>query len=133
MARTFLQQCLRIAEAKKPADVPVPAGKVAPQLSVSARSFEDYEHEIDPRLVDNEIASIFLHAQLGDLEGALRMARARQGPMRNVTLSNLAGQLARQGDVTGAMKLAGTFETTEERLTAIQVIACAIRDGKAIK
>jgi hypothetical protein len=31
------------------------------------------------------------------------------------------------------MKLAATFESAEERLTAIQVIACAIRDGAAIK
>jgi hypothetical protein len=31
------------------------------------------------------------------------------------------------------MKLAATFETAEERLTAIQVIACAVRDREAIK
>ena len=84
-------------------------------------------------MIDNETASIFLHAQLGDLDGALRMARAMQGPMRNVMLSNLAGHLARKGDVAGAMKLATTFETAEERLTAFQVIACAIRDGEARK
>ena len=132
-SRTFLQQCLRLAEAKRPAHVPPLAGNFKAPLSVSARSFIDYEHESDPRLIDNEIAIIFLHAELGDLERALRMARTRQGPMRNVTLSNLAGHLARQGNVTGAMKLAATFEMAEERLTAIQLIACAVRDGEANK
>ena len=139
-SQSFLQQCLRIAEAKAPANpqplgFPPPAGKVNAQLSISARSFVDYEHETDPKLIEfqNETASLFLHAQLGDQEGALRMARAKQGPMRNVTLSNLAGQLARGGDVTGAMKLASTFETAEERLTAVQVIACAVRDREPVK
>jgi tetratricopeptide (TPR) repeat protein len=135
-ARTLWQQCLRIAEAKAPANMPAAAlpaqaGKFKAQLSFSARSFIDYEHEADPRMIDNETVSIFLHALIGDLEGALRMARAIQGPMRNVLLSNLAGHTARNGDVTGAMKLAANFETAEERLTAIQVIACAIRDGEA--
>ena len=139
-AQSFLQQCLRIAEAKAPVNLPPlvfppPAGKVKRQLSIFARSFIEYEHETDPQLIEhqNEMASLFLHAQLGDREGALRMARAMQGPMRNITLSNLAGQLACEGDVTGAMKLASTFETAEERLTAIQVIACAVRDDEVIK
>jgi beta-lactamase regulating signal transducer with metallopeptidase domain len=139
-AQGFLQQCLRITEAKAPANFPPlafrpPAGKVKPQVGIAARSFIDYEYEIDPKLIEhqNEMASLFLHAQLGDREGALRMAQATQGPMRNVILSNLAGQLAHSGDVTGAMKLATTFETAEERLTAIQLVACAIRDRDTIK
>ena len=139
-AQGFLRECLRIAEAKAPANAPPlafppPAGKVKAQTSIFARSFIDYEHETDSKLIEhqNEMASLFLHAQLGDLEGSLRTARAMQGPMRNITLSNLAGQLARRGDVTGAMKLATTFETAEERLTAIQLITCAVRDREAVR
>jgi hypothetical protein len=132
-ARSFLQQCLRIVDAKRPANDAPPAGKFNAQLSFSARSFVDYEHESNPILIDKEMTSIFLHARLGDMERAMGMARAMHGPRRNIALSNLAGHLARQGDIKGAMNLAASFETDEQRLTAIQLIACAVRDGETVK
>jgi hypothetical protein len=53
--------------------------------------------------------------------------------MQNVVLSNLAGQLARQGDVTAAFRLAASLESHEQRLTAIQLTACVIRDRESAK
>ena len=49
---------------------------------------------------------------------------------RNVALANLAGNLAGKGQVAEAMKLAASLETAEERLTAYDLVAIAIRDGR---
>jgi hypothetical protein len=51
---------------------------------------------------------------------------------RSVALGNLAGSLARQGNVAGALELARSFEP-QDRLMALALTACAIRDGDVRK
>ena len=81
------------------------------------------------------IASLFLHASSATMErspadgAGHRKARCATSPCRISP-----GHLARRGDVTGAMKLASKpLKRPKERLTAIQLIACAVRDGETIK
>jgi len=134
-AQTFLRQKLHLAEAKVPENAPPLPGKIKPWGAIAARSFADFEYELDPRLIENQkqMASLFLHARLGDSEGGLRVARAMPAGMRNVALGNLAGDLARRGDVAGAIKLAASLETPDERLTAFALTASAIRDAHGSK
>jgi len=134
-AQAFLRQALQCAEAKVPENAPPLPGKIKPPQVIAARSFVDFEYELGPRLLEHQkqMASLFLHARLGDSEGALRLARAMPAGARNVALGNLAGDLARRGDVAGAMKLAASLETPEERLMAFGLTACAIRDARAGK
>jgi len=134
-AQLVLRQILQNAAAKAQENDPSLRGKIKSPQAYAARSFVDFEYELDPKLVahQKQVASIFLRARLGDSEGALRMARAMPGGMRNVVMSNLAGALARKGDVAGAFNLAASFETPQERLTAFQVTACAIRDRNTSK
>jgi hypothetical protein len=129
-AQTFLHQSLRIAEMKAPANAAQLPPKVRKVEGISARSFVDFESELDRGIIEhhNQMASMFLRRRLGDLDGALQMARDLPAGLRTTVLSNLAGQLARDGDVTGALKLAASFKTPEERLTAIELTACAVRD-----
>jgi beta-lactamase regulating signal transducer with metallopeptidase domain len=132
-AQIVLQQSLRNAETKPPENARPLPGQVAKIHRFSARSFIDFECELDRGMIEhhNQMASIFLRPRLGDLTGALKMAEELPVGLRTVVVSNLAGQLARNGDVTGALKLAASFKTPEERLTAIQLTACAIRDRRA--
>jgi hypothetical protein len=138
-AQTFLRQALKYAEAKAPDNAPavVVGAKVAPPLAITARSFIDFEAEMIPGVIENaqskQMGSMFLHARLGHREEAVRIARAMPAGMRTIALSNLAGQFVRQGDMTGAMNLASSLESQEERLTAIQLVACAIRDRRPLK
>jgi len=134
-AQTFLRQKLHIAEAKVPENAPTLPGKIGPPQAVAARSFAQFEYELDPRMIEHQkqMVSLFLHARLGDSEGALRLARAMPAGARDVALGNLAGDLARRGDVAGALKLAESLETPDERLAAFDLTACAIRDRNTSK
>ncbi len=135
MAETFLRQSLAWAEANAPESAPPPAAKIKPPQAVAARSFVDFEYEIDPKLIarHKQLAAIWLHSRLGDKEEAFHLASAMPAGTRSVALSNLAGQIARKGDVAEAMKLAERIETPQERMTAFDLIAIAIRDRDAVK
>jgi hypothetical protein len=73
---------------------------------------------------------MFLHANLGDIQQAAKVGIAMAPRSRDVALSNLARHLAEKGKMTEAMKLAGSFETAEQRLMAYDLVAIAIRDGR---
>ena len=98
-AQNFLRQSLRIAEMKPPANAPPLPGKVAKIQRFTARSFIDFESELDRGMIEhhNQMASIFLRPQLGDLAGALKIAAELPVGLRTVVISNLAGQLAQRG------------------------------------
>ncbi len=48
----------------------------------------------------------------------------------NVALGNLAGCLAHNGEMAEAMKLAASIESPDGKLTAYDLVAIAIRDGR---
>jgi beta-lactamase regulating signal transducer with metallopeptidase domain len=129
--RRAYREALHCLEAKAPADADNqlkknPNRNLGP---VGADTFVDFESELPSGQVEFEkrMATMFLHAHLGDTQQALKVGHSI--PARNVALSNLAGAQARQGDVSGACKLAASFETIPERLTAYELVACAVRDG----
>ena len=69
-------------------------------------------------------------AQLGEIEEAVRRARALSGRQRDLQLSNLVRELARSSDVAGALRLAESLETSEQRLEAIAITAGTIGDRR---
>jgi beta-lactamase regulating signal transducer with metallopeptidase domain/tetratricopeptide (TPR) repeat protein len=131
-ANAFLRRELQLAEARLPVNSSKLSGKVKPPRSFTARSFVDFEYELDEKEIEQQklTASIFLHSRLGEHEKALRAARTLPDGMRDNVLSNLAGNLARRGDVAGAFKLAAALETPQQRLWAFDLTAIAIREGR---
>jgi len=132
-AKALFSQALQYAEAKVPTNAPHLTSPVNPPQAIAARTFVDFEFEIDPKLIEfqKQMHVPFLRSRLGDTAEAIRRAKAT--PARNLALSSLAGDLARQGNVTAAAELAKSLETHQERLTAFQVMACAIRDREVRK
>ena len=128
--QTYYREALRCVEVKEPADAQ-PKQPIRNLGPIAAHTFVDFELELPPGLVEHEkqMVAMFLHADLGDINQALKVGRSIPGGSRSVALSNLAGAQARRGDVAGAFKLAASFETARERLTAYELVACAIRDG----
>jgi beta-lactamase regulating signal transducer with metallopeptidase domain/tetratricopeptide (TPR) repeat protein len=128
--QTYYREALRCVEIKEPADAQ-PKQPIRNLGPIAAHTFVDFELELPPGLVEHEkqMVAMFVHADLGDINQALKVGRSIPGGSRSVALSNLAGAQARRGDVAGAFKLAASFETAQERLTAYELVACAIRDG----
>ena len=132
IADALLRKKLELSEAKAPEGAPKLTSKVKPPRSFTSRSFVDFEYELGEKEIEQEKlrTSIFLRSRLGDHEKALRMARSLPEGMRDTVLSNLAGSLARRGDVAGAFKLAAALETPQQRLWAYDLAAIAIREGR---
>jgi len=131
-ARQALRDALRIVEAKAPERPAM--GQVGPRLLAwSQATFFDPNFEFAPEIVrfHAESSPINLRARLGDLEGALGLARALPAGGRDSALSGLAGALAGRGDVWGALGVAATIESPEQRLTAVELTAHAIKERAA--
>jgi tetratricopeptide (TPR) repeat protein len=131
-AKSVYQEALRCIQTKVPADAQRQMGKAKKLGAIAAGTFVDFEYELEPKLIEHErqMSSMFLLANLGDIQQAAIVGRAMWPGMRKVTLGNLAGNFARKGHVAEAMKLAASLETAEERLTAYDLVAIAIRDGR---
>ena len=131
-AKALLIQELQLAELKVPEmRQSFPAKSTQSGRSVRG-SFVDFEYELDVKEIEQQKlrASIFLYSRLGENEKAVRLARSMPAEMRDVTMGNLAGNLARRGDVAGAFKLAAGFETPQQRLFAFDLAATAVREGR---
>ncbi len=74
-----------------------------------------------------------LRAQLGEIEEAVRRARTFSGRQRDIQLEELVRLLASDGDVAGALRLAASLETSEQRLQAIAITATEIDDRPTTK
>jgi len=129
---TIYLEALRCLEAKEPADAPAKMSPIRNLGPINSLSFVDFESELPTGLVEYErkTAAMFLHANLGDIEQALKLGRSIPGGSRSAALSNLVGAQARKGDISGAFKLAASLDTVQERLTAYEIVACFIRDGR---
>ncbi len=129
------RDALRCVESKATADAQGRLGKAKKLGAIAAGTFVDFEYELEPNMVEHErqMLSMFLYANLGEFDQAVIVGRAMPPGMRSFTLGNLAGNLARKGQVAGAMKLAASFEEASDRLTAYDLVAIAIRDGRRKK
>ncbi len=131
-ANAAYREALRCIESKVPADAERRMGQVKKLVAITARTFIDSEYEFDARGVEHQrqMSAMFLHANLGEIQQAVDVGRSMPPETRQVALGNLAGNLARKGQVALAMKLAGSFEAAEARLMAYDLVAVAIRDGR---
>jgi beta-lactamase regulating signal transducer with metallopeptidase domain/tetratricopeptide (TPR) repeat protein len=135
-AKDFIRWALVLIEAKPPEPAPPTVGKIRDfGGQISQLDFigpdEDFAPKMAQRFMKSDVP--FLHQQLGGTDDAMKAALLEpQGP-RVVVTSNLAAGLARKGDVPAALKLAASLKTAEERLTAYELIAYAIKDGPAKK
>ena len=85
-----------------PKNSPPLPGKVRPPQAISARSFVDFEYELDPRAIEHkkQMVSMFLHAQLGDIEEALQVGTSdasRNAKRRSVKPGGVPRQPRRHG------------------------------------
>jgi len=127
-ADRFLRRVLSVSEAKPPAEPKL--GQVRPLPAIGARTFVDPDFEYQPQWVAISLESnpVTLRARLGDTEGALGAARALPEGSRGRASRQLAGQLARRGDVAAAVALAATLETADDRLAALVLTVQAVKD-----
>ena len=129
-ARRALREALRCVEAKAPENPPM-GPKSNPLRAISQASFIDPDLELGPPFVEFHKQSLpaELRARLGDLDGAVRVARALPEGRRDFVLSALVSQLARGGDIPKALELAATITKPEGRLAAIEQAAFAVRSA----
>jgi beta-lactamase regulating signal transducer with metallopeptidase domain/tetratricopeptide (TPR) repeat protein len=134
-ATLVYRDALRCVQSKATADAQGLMGKAKKLGAVTAATFVDFEYELEPEMVTHERQwlAMFLYANLGDIEQAAKIAQAMPPGTRRIAVGNLAGNFARKGQVAEAMKLAERLETAEERLTAYDLVAIAIRDGRTKK
>ena len=132
-AQSIYRAALTCVQSKMPADAGAQMGKPGKLRSVTATTFVDYDYELAPEFLEHQrqMSAMFLNANLGDIEGAVKVGRLMTQGKQNVALGNLAGNLARKGQVSEAMKLAASLETDEQRMMAYDLVAIAIRDGQA--
>jgi hypothetical protein len=130
-AETLLRRALNFT-LNEPAEKAKEAlGKAQPVLAIDANAFVDPDIEIDPRLAEDivQMDSMLIHAQLGDMDGAHGVINAQPAAVRGQAIMSLAARLAYLGKVPAALKLAASLETAEERVTAYEAVASAVRDS----
>ncbi len=126
---------LAFLENGPPADAKAQMGAVRPMRVFSAHSYVDFEMEFEPAINENarKTAAAFARAKLVDQADGMRVAQGLAGGMRDIITANLVGQMARDGKPIEALKLAKSLETPAQRLTAIELVAIAIREGRSAK
>jgi beta-lactamase regulating signal transducer with metallopeptidase domain/tetratricopeptide (TPR) repeat protein len=134
-AKLVYREALGCIQTNLPAEAQRTMGTAKKLGAIAAETFVDFEYELEPKLVEHErqMSSMFLYANLGDVQQAVIVGRGMWPGMRIVALGNVAGNLAQKGEVAEAMKLAASFETADERLTAYNLVAIAICDGRTKK
>jgi tetratricopeptide (TPR) repeat protein len=134
-AESFYRQGLSCVQGKMPPDAQAQMGKAKNPGPVSVRTFVDSAYELEPAFLEQQrqMSAMFLYANLGEIENAARIARSMPPGTCNAALGNLAGCLARNGQMTEAMKLAASIESPDGKLTAYDLVAIAIRDGRSTK
>jgi tetratricopeptide (TPR) repeat protein len=134
-SKALVREALHCMKAKAPEDAKSRMGKVPARRAMSADMFWDFEYELEPVRLEHVRPrnALSLHSKLGETQEAIHIARSMPEESRQEALSSLASDLARNGDVVRALKLAESFETSQERLWAVESIATVIHDGRVIK
>jgi hypothetical protein len=69
-----------------------------------------------------------IRVKLGDLDGALRLAREQSDPiLRDIHLATIVGLLAKRGEIQRAFEIASTIESAEQRMDALNWITQHIK------
>ena len=127
-AKDLFRQALEIAEAEAPANAPAIAGEVkrAP-IAATAERLSILSHEIDPKRIERQkqMQSRSLRERLVDTEEAIRLARAMPAEMRPSPWGTWPALSLAKAMWLGALELAKSLETPEERLMALDRTACA--------
>jgi beta-lactamase regulating signal transducer with metallopeptidase domain len=129
----LLRRAAACLDAKAP-EKPLP-GKVATVKSFGRDTFMDIDLEVDPSFLQFQRNSMVqtLRARIGDVDAAVRAARALPAAPRDAALSQIAGSLAQRGDVARAMDLASSIESPQARLGAFMTLANVIPQRQAKK
>lgn len=135
VARAFRRKGLALLENGPPPDAKAQMGQVRQMTSFSAHSYVDFESEWDAAMNGylRTTAATFIRAKLVDQAEAMASARKLPAGQRDNILTNLVGQMARDGKPIEALKLAKSLETPAQRLTAIELVAFAIRDSRSAR
>jgi beta-lactamase regulating signal transducer with metallopeptidase domain/tetratricopeptide (TPR) repeat protein len=134
-AEMLYRRALACILSKMPPDAQAQMGKAKNPGPVAMRTFVDSAYELAPAVLENQrqMSAMFLYANLGEIQEAAKVARSMSPYACHVALGNLAGSLARDGRMGEAMKLVASIESPEGKLTAYDLVAIAIRDGRTRK
>lgn len=108
-------------------------GPTLAMRAVGRDTFLDFDLELDPELLRRERKARLqdLRARTGDVESVLRDVEGLPPAERDASLSQIAGNLARRGDVAGATDVAASIASPEARLQAFVTLASAIPEARA--
>jgi beta-lactamase regulating signal transducer with metallopeptidase domain len=129
----LLRRATAALEFKGP-EKPLP-GKVLMLEGIGHDTFIDYDLELRPEMTafHRNLMLQTYHTRRGDVEAAIRDVKAAPAPGRDFALSQLVGNLARNGDLARAMNLAESIESPTARIQAFMTLANVIPDRQARK
>jgi hypothetical protein len=98
-------------------------------------TFTQFNLEMNPELLALQRGSLLqdIRTWLGDVQGAVRAARSLPPERRDNALSEVAGSLARRGDIARAMEMVTSIESPDGRILAFIALAEAISERQAKK
>ena len=126
--KAALREELAAAGTKKPEEY----GK-GPMITInafSATTYIDPDADFNPGMAEHfrQMSLAHIHARLGDLDGAKKSIEAQPAPNRPGATNALVSSLVSMGKVDQALELVRTMDSFENRLSAMQMLACMIRD-----
>jgi hypothetical protein len=129
----LFQRAIACLEKKAP-DTPLP-GKILAARGFSIARFVDFDLEVEPKLVkfERETKLQGFRTRIGDVDVAVREAKALPPEQRGAALSQIAGSLVHRGDIDAAMNLAASIESPDARLQAFAALAAAVPDHRTRK
>jgi hypothetical protein len=124
----MMQRAAACLESKAP-EKPLP-GPTMTLKAFGRDTFIDFDLELAPNRLPLQRSSMLedVRTRMGDIAGAVRAARTLPPMQRDNALARIVGNLARRGDVAGAMDLATSIESPDARLNAFVQLATAIPD-----
>ncbi|MHB1556467.1 MAG: M56 family metallopeptidase [Isosphaeraceae bacterium] len=126
-ANELRRRAVALLEAKAP-DKPR-MGKASNVNAIGRDTFIDFDLEMAPGFITHHRDRMLdsLRVRAGDLDGAIRSARALPPPKRDAALTRIAGDLANRGDVAHAAELVQSIDSLEARMGAFVSLAYSIR------
>ncbi len=120
------RRAVALLEAKAPEKPRM--GKVSNLNAIGRDTFIDFDLEMAPGFVAYHRDWMLddLRVRAGDLDGAIRAARALPAPKRDAALTRIAGDLANRGDVARAADLVQSIDSPEARMGAFVSLAYSI-------
>src|SRR5262249_36210274 len=129
----LLRRATAALEVKGP-EKPLP-GPVMTLNAIGHDTFIDYDLELRPEQTGfhRNLMLQSYHTRRGDVDAAIRDAKAAPAPRRDFALSQLVGSLVRNGDLGRAMDLAESIESPTARIQAFMTLANTLPDRQAKK